>query len=84
MTNLRDFISHCGGFIGNHPFLIDNLLKSEDPADPDGPTGEETAAAKTATEEAYMATAFLSGLNPYRYRVLINEIHNALCMGHDK
>ena len=84
MTNLRDFISHCGGFIGNHPLLIDNFLKSEDPADPDGPTGEETAAAKNATEEAYMSTAFLSGLDRGRYGVLLNELHNAFRMVRDE
>ena len=35
MTNLRDVISHCGGVIGNHPFLVDKFLKAAYPADPD-------------------------------------------------
>ena len=80
MTNLREVVSHCGGFIRNHPFLIDKLLKAADPADPGNPTEEETAASKTATEEAYMATAFLSVLNQSRYIVLLNELHNAFRM----
>ena len=60
------------------------LLKSKDPADPENPTKNETAAAKTATEEAYMATAFLSGLNRARYGVLLNELHNAFRMVRDE
>ena len=84
MSNLIDVISHCDGFIGNHPFLVEKLLKSVDPADENNPTEDETAAAKAATEEAYMATAFLSGLNNSRYGALINNLHNAFCMGHDE
>ena len=84
MSNLKDFISHCGGVILNHPFLVDKFLKAVDPADEDNPTEEETTAAKTVTEEAYMATAFLSGLNNARYGALINELHNAFHMGRDK
>ena len=38
MTNLRDMISHCGWFIGNHTFLIEKFLKAVEPADPDNPT----------------------------------------------
>ena len=30
MTNLREFISHCGEFISNHPFLIEKFLKAVD------------------------------------------------------
>ena len=63
MTNLRYIISHFGGFIGKHPFLVDNFLKAEEPSDLDNSTDNETAAAKTVTEEAYMSTAFISGLN---------------------
>ena len=59
-------------------------MKAAYPADPDNPTENETAVAKTATKEAYMATAFLSGLNRARYRVLLNELHNAFCMGRDE
>ena len=84
MTNLRDIISHFGGVIGNHPFLVDKFLKAADLADPDNPTENETAATKTATEEAYMATAFLSGLNNARYGALLNELHNAFRMGRDE
>ena len=72
ITNLSDIISHCGGVIGNHPLLVEKLLKSADPSNPDNPTEDETSAAKTVTEEAYMATAFLSGLNRDRYGVLLN------------
>ena len=84
MSNLRDVISHCGGVIGNHQFLVEKILKAADPTDPLHPTEDEMAAAKTATEEAYMATAFLSGLNNARYGALLNELHNAFCMGCDK
>ena len=73
---MRDFISHCGGVIGNHLFLVKKILKAADPTDPLHPTEYETAAAKTATEEAYMATAFLSWLNNARYGALLNELHN--------
>ena len=31
-----------------------------------------------------METAFLSGISRTRYRVLLKEFHNALCMGHNK
>ena len=27
MSNLRDVISHCGGVIENHPFLVENSLR---------------------------------------------------------
>ena len=81
---MRDFISHCDGVIGNHPFLVEKLLKAADPADPLNPTEDEMAAAKTATEEAYMATVFLSGLNSARYGAMLNELHNAFHMGRNK
>ena len=84
MKNLRCIISHCGGVIVNHPFLVDKFLKAEDPGYPGNPTYNETAAANTTTEEAYMVTEFLSGLNRSRYGVLLNEIHNAFSMGRDK
>ena len=84
MTNLRDVISHCGGVIVNHPFLVEKFLKAADPVDPDNPTENETYAAKTATEKAYMATAFLSGLNSARYGVLLNEFHSTFCMVRDE
>ena len=84
MSNLRDIISHCGDVIGNHPFLVDKFLKSADPEDEDNPTEDETTAAKTATEEAYMATVFLSGLNNAIYGALLNEMHNAFCMECDE
>ena len=63
MTYLRDVISQCGRFIGNHPFLVDNFLNASKLVDPDNPTDNEKLAANNSTEEAYMATAFLSGLN---------------------
>ena len=63
MTNLKGFISNFGGVIRNHPFLINKFLKSAKPADPDNPTDDEKAAANNDTKEAYMAMAFLSGLN---------------------
>ena len=84
ISNLRDVISHFGGVIGNHPFIVDKLLKAADPEDSENPTEDETAAAKTTTEEAYMATAFLSGINSARYGVLLKELHNAFHMGRDK
>ena len=84
MTNLRDIIFHCEGVIGNNPFLVVKFLKAADPSDPDNPTENETAAAKTATEEAYMATTYLSGLKSARYGVLLNELHNAFRMGGNK
>ena len=84
MSNLRDVISHCGGVIGNHPFLVDKLFKAEDTTEPLNPTEEESATAKTATEEAYMATEFLSGLNNARYGALLNKLHNAFRMGRDE
>ena len=37
ITNLRDVISHCGGVVGNHPFLVEKLLKAADPADLENP-----------------------------------------------
>ena len=83
MTNLIDVISHFGGFIGNHPFLVDKFLKAADLADPDNPTENETAASNTAIEEAYVSTAFLSGLNKSRYWVLLNKLHNTLRMVRD-
>ena len=81
MKNLRDVISHCGGFTVNHPLLVETFLKAVDPEDPDNPTENETAAAKTATDDAYMATAFLSGL---KYGVLLNELYNAFRMGRNQ
>ena len=81
MTNLRDVISHCRGVIRNHPFLIDKFLKVEEPADPGNRTEEEMTTEKTTTEEAYIQTAFLSGLKQFRYEVLLKNMHNAFHMG---
>ena len=50
MTNLRDVISQCGRFIGNHTFLIDKLLKASRPEDTNEPTDDDTEAAKNATK----------------------------------
>ena len=38
MSNLRDVISHCGGVIVNHPFLVEKFLKAADPTDSLNPT----------------------------------------------
>ena len=84
MTNLREVISHYGSVTGNHLFLVGKSPKAVDPADPDNPKENNAAAAKTATEEAYMAKAFLSGINSARYRKLLNELHNAFRIGRNK
>ena len=84
MNILREVIFHFGGVIGNHLFLVGKILKATDTEDPDNPTENETAVSNTATEEAYMATAFLPGLNRARYGVIINELHNAFRMGRDE
>ena len=81
MSNLRVAISHCGDVIGNHPFLVEKFLKAADPEYPETPTENETAKSKTATEEAYMATYFLSGLSSSRYWALLNNLKNDFCMG---
>ena len=47
---MRDVISHCGGVIGNHPFLVDKFLKAVDPTDLLNTTEDETAAAKTVRD----------------------------------
>ena len=78
MTKLRDVIFHFGGIIGNHPFLINNFLKVANPMD------KNKVAGNNSTEEDYMATAFLSGLNRGRYDALLNNLHKAFWMGHDK
>ena len=46
ITYLRDVISHCGRFIGNRPFLVDNFLKADKPVDPYDPTDDEKSAEK--------------------------------------
>ena len=63
MTYLRDVISHCRRFIGNRPFLVDKFLKVAKPVDPDDPIDDEKSAENNSTAKAYMATAFLSGIN---------------------
>ena len=83
MTNLRNVISHCGGVTGNHTFLIDKFLNAAKTSDPDDPTDDERAPEKNSTKEAYMATAFLSGLNSGRYRILLNDLHNYFRVGHN-
>ena len=45
---------------------------------------DDTAVAKNATKEAYMSTEFLSGLSRDRYGVLLNDLHNAFRMVHNK
>ena len=82
--NLGNVISHCGSVIGNQPFLVEKFMKAAELVDDNNPTEDETTVAKTATEEAYMATAFLSGLNNARFRALLNELHNAFRMGHNE
>ena len=84
MTYLRDVISHCIWFIGNHQFLVDKFLKAANPVDLDNPTDNDKSATNNSTEEAYMATAFLSGLTRGRYGVLLNDLQNAFHMGRDK
>ena len=84
MSNMRNVISHCGSVIGNHPFLVDKFLKAVDTADTDNPTEEDTTTYKTAIEEAYMDTAFLSGMNNARYGALLNDLHNTFRMGHNE
>ena len=81
MTNLRDVISQCKGVIVNHTFLINKFIKSDKPADPYYTMDDKKAAANNSTKEAYMATAFLSGLNQCRYGVLLNDLHNTFWMG---
>ena len=49
MTKMRDFIYHCGGFIGNHPFLIDKFCKAAEPVDLNNSTDNDNAAANNAT-----------------------------------
>ena len=71
MSNLRDVISHCGCVIRNHPLLVDKFLKAAELGDKTNPIEEETTASKIATEEAYMATTFLSALNNSRYGALL-------------
>ena len=84
MSNLREVISHCGSVIGNHPFLVEKFLKAADPEDPINPTEDETAAAKTATEEAYMSMAFLSGIKNAMYGTLLKDMNNSFITRHDK
>ena len=84
MTYLRDVISHCRWFIGNHPLLVEKFLKAAKPVDPDNPTDNKNSASNNSTEEAYMATVFLSGLKRGRYGVLLNDLQNAFHMRRDK
>ena len=84
VSNLRDVIYQCGGTIGNHPSLVDKFLKAAYRAVPKIFTVNETAAAKIATEEAYITTEFLSGINSARYGDLLNKLHNAFHMGRDE
>ena len=83
ITDLTDAISHCGGVVVNHTFPVDKVLEAADLGDPDNPTDDETVAAKTAMEEAYEATTFLSGLNRAIYGVLLNKLHNSFRMVRD-
>ena len=84
MSNLRNVISHCGGVIGNYPFLVGKYLKAADPAYPESPLENEISIAKTLTEEAYLATTFLSGVNIARYGSLLNDLQKAFCVGRDE
>ena len=44
----------------------------------------EISIAKTLTEEAYLATTFLSGVNIARYGSLLNDLQKAFCVGRDE
>ena len=50
MTNLRDVISHCGGVIGKHQFLIDKFLKVSKPVEPDDPMDDDKSEANNTTK----------------------------------
>ena len=63
---------------------MEKYLKAADPEDPDNLTENDTAAVKTATEEAYMTKTFLSVLNSARYWVPLNEFENTFCMGRNE
>ena len=62
-TNLVQVIKHCGGNFGTHPTLVNYVLASKGIN-----TASPTKAAEAAEElkEAYMAMAFLCGVNKER------------------
>ena len=80
-TNLVQVIEHCGGNFGTHPTLVDYNLKANNIASPD-PT--QRAAAEENSKEAYMATAFLCGLNKEKYQELLDDLSNAYLAGRDE
>ena len=48
------------------------------------PTEDKKEVSNNSTKEVYMAPEFLSGFKRGRYGVLLNDIHNAFWMGHNK
>lgn len=80
---LSQVVTHCGGNFGHHPELVKYVLKQKGLTKTSAQTQEiEEAAAEF--REAYMAMAFLSGLNNDKYQGLLDELTNAFLSGRDE
>lgn len=82
-NNLKEVLTHCGVTLGSNKILQDYTLKSKG-LDPNIRYQNILSAAKKATEEAYDAIVFISGLNSHRYQGLIDSLANAYLNGRDE
>ena len=80
--NLVSVVEHCGGNFAVHPNLIDYVLKNKGVTLPGDATERKNA--EEESKEAYLAMAFLNGLNKYKYQDLMDELSNAYLTGRDE
>eukprot|EP00957_Ditylum_brightwellii_P211200 15365881-Ditylum_brightwellii.AAC.1 len=80
----KDVVEHCGGSIGNHKGLNEEMLHAAGVADTSTATNEQKTKALTDAKEAYLAISFLASANRGRYGKLLEELHNDHLKGNGK
>jgi hypothetical protein len=81
--NCVDVLDHCGGLIGHIPGLVNSMLE-ESNIDPNTATKEQIDVALEATQDEYLAVAFLLGSDRNRYGKLNGNLENGYMQGQDR
>jgi hypothetical protein len=81
--NCVHVLEHCGGTIGHVPGLVNAMLESNG-IDANTATKEHIADARKATQEEYLAIAFLLGSDCNRYGKLVKNLEKDYTQGQDR
>jgi hypothetical protein len=81
--NCVDVLDHCGASIGQIPGLVNSLLV-ENGVDPLTATIKQSAIAFKATQDQYLAVAFLLRADKSRYGKLVENLENDHTQGQDR